>query len=225
MVYSFGGGHFPGEEGGVPRYDREIFEPPAFDQRRIDFANFSETLRPDIGPIGEAYESGFRVSSNYLPTKVRFDDTRVPLDIDAFAALTFVSPVVRDLIERFEPGVHQFEPVEYVHSSGEHVTQMFVLFICRRLDTVDRHHTNMLLSPRYWSAAKSVARRNPELVPPSTDLSVPSKIVFNQGQIGTAHLWHDVHINASYFASDALVSALVEENITGFAGSQKEAVA
>lgn len=225
MVYSFGGGYFPGEEDGVPRYDREISEPPRFDHRKIKFANFSETMGPDIGPVGEAFASGFRVSTTYMPIKVRYDDARPPLDIDQFQALMFVSRRARDIIERFEPNMHQFEDVDYVRTNGEHVADMFVLFICQRLDTVDRKHTNMVLSPYRWTSVKQMLRRKPELVPADADPDAPSRLVFNAQQIGGAHLWHDKHIDQRRFASDKLVDAIRGANLTGFGGGSQEVIA
>lgn len=227
MVYSFGGGYFPGASEGVPYYDREVIEPAGFDFRQIKIASsaFAETMLPNVGPIGEAAASGFRVSTDYLPTKVRFDDTRTPLDIDTFDGLTFVSPRAKDLIERLEPGIHQFEPVEYVRSDGTHIADMFVLFVCQRLDTMDREHTNMILSPHYWRPAKDVARRKPELVPPGTDLDAPARMVFNAPQIGHAHLWRDKHIMPTIYASDTLVEAIKADGLTGFGGSKQEVVA
>jgi len=147
MVYSFGGGYFRGQDRGgyYSSYDREIVEPAKFDHRKIKLENSPQRSVPGIGPVGEAYSSGFRVKADTLPTRVRYQDRRKPLDIDSFSALTFVSPHARDVIEQIEPGIHQFEPIEYRRSDGEHVADMFMLFVCRRLDTVDRTHTNMLL--------------------------------------------------------------------------------
>jgi hypothetical protein len=225
MVYSFGGGYFPGEQAGVPRYDREISQPPRFDYRKIDFANFDETMAPDVGLVGEAFASGLRVSTDYLPTEVRDDDERPPLDIDAFSALIFVSARARSVIEDLEPGIHQFEPVKYVRSNGEHVADMFTLFVCRRLDTVDRKNTNLLLSPYRWVTVKDLLRRKPELVPSGADPSAPARIVFNLHQIGDAHLWHDKHIDHRRFASDELVDAIRGADLTGFGGGLEEVVA
>lgn len=225
MVYSFGGGYFPGEGEGVPYRDRDFLEPADFSYRNVGFANFAETMVPGIGPIGDATASGFKVKAEDLPTKMRYDDERPPLDFDAAGALQFVSLRAKTLIERFEPGVHQFEPIEYVRSDGTHVADMFVFIVCRRLDTMDRAHTSMILSPHYWSSAKHVARRRPELVPPGTDLEAPARAVFNLGQIGNAHIWRDIHITPTIYASDAIVDAIKAEGLTGFGGGPQEVVA
>jgi len=50
-------------------------------------------------------------------------------------------------------------------------------------------------------------------------------MVFSLDRIGDAHLWHDIHIaSPAAFASDALVDAINEAGLTGFAGSRKEAM-
>ena len=226
MVWSFGGGSFPGEGEGAPYPDREIVEPAGFHYRNVDFANFAETMAPGIGPIGDASASGFRVKAETLPKKMRYDDARPPLDFDATEALQFVSPRAKALIERFEPGVHQFEPIEYVRSDGTHVADMFVFIVCRRLDTMDRAHTNMILYDNLrWLPAKSVRRYDPNLVPPGTDLEAPARAVFNLGQIGDAGIWRDTHITPTIYASDAIVDAIKAEGLTGFGGGPQEAVA
>ena len=225
MDWSFGGGYFPGEGEGAPYPDREIVEPVGFHYRNVDFANFAETMVPGIGPIGDASASGFRVKAETLPTKMRYDDARPPLDFDATEGLQFVSPRARALIERFEPGVHQFEPIEYVRSDGTHVADMFVFIVCRRLDTMDRAHTNMILSPHRWTWAKDLMRRKPELVPSGTDINAPPRFIFNLGQIGDANIWRDIHITPTIYASDAIVDAIKEEGLTGFGGGPQEAMA
>ena len=225
MVWSFGGGYFPGEGEGVPYRDRDFLEHADFSYRNVGFANFAETMVPGIGPIGDATASGFKVKAEDLPTKMRYDDARPPLDFDAAGALQFVSPRAKVLIERFEPGVHQFEPIEYVRSDGMHVVDMFVFIVCRRLDTMDRAHTNMILSPHRWTWAKDLARRKAELVPPGTDINAPPRFIFNLGQIGDAHIWRDIHITPTIYASDAIVDAIKAEGLTGLGGGPQEAVA
>jgi hypothetical protein len=227
MVWSFGFGYYPGTgtAAGAPYADSDILEPTDFNYRNVGFANFAETMVPGIGPIGEALESGFRVKAQDLPSKVRYDDARQVLDFDTMSVVDFVSPRAKALIERFEPDVHQFEPVEYVRSDGTHVADMFVFVVCRRLDTMDRAHTNMLLSPHRWVWAKDLARRKPELVPPGTDLEAKPRFVFNLGQIGDAHIWRDIHIHPTVYSSDAIVEAIKAEGLTGFGGAPQETVA
>lgn len=226
MVWSFGFGYHPGTGEGAPYPDMGILEPDDFHYRNVGFANFAETMVPGIGPIGDALTSGFRVKAQDLPKKVRYDDARPVLDFDTMEAVDFVSPRAMALIERFEPGVHQFEPVEYVRSDGTHVADMFVFVVCRRLDTMDRAQTNMILyDDLVWLTAKAARRYDPDLVGPEIDLEAKPRFVFNLRQIGDAHFWRDIYIRPTVYASDALVEAIKAEGLTGFAGAPQDVVA
>lgn len=59
MVYAFSGGTGKptANLAGIP----QVVEPAGFDFRKIRFDRISETMKPDVGKIGEAYDSGFRV--------------------------------------------------------------------------------------------------------------------------------------------------------------------
>lgn len=223
MIYAINGGTDKPDIGVDVSID--VIEPAGFHFRNIRFADFAETMAPDLGPIGEAYSSGFRVDADGLPKVVRIADARHVVDFDTDGALKYASARVRDLIERFEPGIHQFEPVDFVDMKGAKVADMFVMFVCRRLDTVDRDHTNMLLSPYYWRPARDVARRKPELVPPGYDLDQPSRCVISERQVGGAHLWRDIHIADNIYMSGELADAFAAEGLTGLAKVEQESVA
>jgi hypothetical protein len=47
-------------------------------------------------------------------------------------------------------------------------------------------------------------------------------LVFNLGQIGNHHLWHDKHIFNGLYASDVLRDAAVEAGITGLVFSKRK---
>lgn len=165
MVYALSGGTDKptADIKGIP----EVVEPSGFDFRKIGLADLSVLTDPNTGPIGEYYKSGFRATAANLPEVARIVDARHLVDLDSDGALTYVSARARDLIERLEPDMHQFEPVVFVDYDRKKLADMFVFFVCQRLDTVDREHTNMILSPHYWRPAKDVFRRKPDLVPPT----------------------------------------------------------
>jgi hypothetical protein len=223
MIYAINGGTDKSEIAVGVSID--VIEPADFHFRNIRFADFAETMAPGLGPIGEAYASGFRVQADGLPKVVRIADARHLIDLDTDGALKYASARARHLIERFEPGVHQFEPVDFVDRNGAKLADMFALFVCRRLDSVDRDHTNMLLSPSYWRPARDVARRKPGLVPPGYDLDQPSRCVFSERQVGSAHLWRDIHIAHNIYMSGELVDAFDAEGLTGLAKVKQPSVA
>ena len=216
MVYVFQSGAVPDGEVSGRTFDCGILEPANFDRRKISFERIYPTMMPGIGPVGAAFESGFRVSTEYLPAKIRFDDEHSPTDFHYVEGLQFVSAAARELIEKFEPGVHQFEPVEYVRSNGDHVEHRFVMFICRRLDSVDRAHTNMILyDDLRWLPAKSVMGYDPKLVPLGTDLDEKPVKVFSLTRIGDAHMWRDIYIAGEQYMSSTLIEAIESSRLTG----------
>ena len=223
MVYAFSGGTDKptADIKGIP----EIVEPSGFNFRSIGLADLSVLTDPNAGPIGEYYKSGFRVKAANLPKVVRIIDPRHLVDLDSDGALTYASARARDLIERLEPGMHQFEPVVFVDYDRKKLADMFVFFVCRRLDTVDREHTNMILSPHYWRPARDVFRRKPELVPLDADLEAEPNQVFSLSRIGGAHIWRDKHIADSMYVSDAFVETFYEEGLTGLAKVKQASVA
>lgn len=224
MVYAFSGGldKPSADNAGIPK----VIEPAGFDFRKITFARISETMRPDVGGIGEAYNSGFRVKADYLPKVVRIKDAAHIVDFDSDGALKYASPRFRDLVERLEPGVHQFEPVTFVDASGQKVADMFVFFVCQRLDTVDRAHTNMLLyDGMVWLPAKSVKRYDPSIVPPGTDLEEKPKKVFSESKVGNARIWRDKYTSDSLYISDDFVKTFCAEDLKGLAKVKQESVA
>lgn len=227
MIYSFGGGEIKGGYSEEAAYNMEILEPENFDYRKIELANFGEAIKPGAGPIGEYAHSGYRVSTDYLPTKMRYDDAPPPpLDIERLSALTFCSDGFRQLVERLEPGVHQFEPIEYVRSDGSHVADMYVFFICQRLDTVDHEHTNLIFYKNLmWLTAKHMARRHPEALPPGVDLEAKPKMVYDHKKVGGHYLWREIYeLGTPAHASEALVNAVRESGLTGMSANKQETV-
>jgi len=66
----------------------------------------------------EPHLSGFRLDPSDLPKVVRICDADHIVDFDSNGTMFFVSPRARDLIERLEFGMHQFELVAFVDPGG-----------------------------------------------------------------------------------------------------------
>jgi hypothetical protein len=206
-------------------FDCSILEPVGFDRRKITFTSesFLEKIKLGNGVVGAAFESGFRVDPTGVPTKVRFDDKVEPRDFHEIEGINFVSQRAKDLIEEFEPDVHQFEPVDYIRSDGTLVAHRYAMFVCQRLDTDDRERTTgMALSPRLWSPLKVLAEIMPEQVPSGADLNEPVQMVFSLRQIGSAHLWRDKHLGELHFMSSELLAAIEAGGLEGLAYFREE---
>lgn len=207
------------ERQGYPASVR-VVEPTGFDVRqlRIDPTDFLEACRTDPSSLAEPHASGWRIDPAGLPRKVCIGDARYLVDMDQDGVLKYVSHAARALIERMEPGIHQFAPVAFVDDVGRTIADMHVLIACRRLDTVDRARTTgMALSPHVWTSLKVLARIKPDLVPAGADLNAPVRLVYSVAQAGDAHLWVDRHVPGTLFMSQALVTAFDAAGLTGLA--------
>ena len=90
----------------------EGFEPLDGDWAKVQIADLTD----DGGamPLGPEINIGRRVDPTHMPTAFRYKAPRHQGLRDVMPFLrgtTLVSPAFRDLVERFEPGVHQFLPV------------------------------------------------------------------------------------------------------------------
>lgn len=104
---------------------------------------------PDGGmrfSYGFQFKSGRPIKTDNLPTKFRYKSKLPVLDYETRYGMILVSDRFREIIEKFEHGRHQFFPVEYVGAKNAHITNMWIMIVCTRLDSVDREHTTMKLN-------------------------------------------------------------------------------
>lgn len=162
---------------------------------------------------------GRAIDPTHVPTRILWKDRKKqPMgDLDSGPLLN-ISDRAKDLIERFEPGVHQFFPVAFTHADGELIENRWLLVVCNRLDTVDREHVQgfLLWRDKIWTPIADYLRDMPDEIPPGYDTSQPSKLVFNGGQIGGAHLWVDKHLQARVWMSDEFAAAGSAAGLTGW---------
>jgi hypothetical protein len=129
-----------------------------------------------------------------------------------------VSARAKALIEQFEPGVHQFLPVEFVDIDGKHLEDRWFFVVCNRLDTIDRQHVQgfLLRRGKMWTPIEDYLRDMPDEIPSGYDTSQKSKLVFSRAKIGAAHFRCDEHLGRpGPFISDAVAAALKASSLTG----------
>lgn len=174
------------------------FEPLDGDYRKVGLLD--ETPDEGLNPRGRPFQAGRAVDPTNVPTKVQWNDRLSPYSIPDFSSGPFMhlSARAKACIEAFEPGVHQFLPVEFVDFDGKLIEQRWFLCVCNRLDTIDRSHVQgfLLWRGKIWTPIQDYVRDMPEEIPPGYDTSVESKLVFNRSQIGKAHLWCDKHLTS-----------------------------
>lgn len=123
-------------------------------------------------------------------------ERQIPDLYDAYAL--FIGAKVKDVIESFEPDVHQFFPIEFVWEDGSHAADRFWFVPCNRLDTVDRAKTTFEFRNLWFLDGSK------------------KELVFNRSQIGSHHVWIDKFIVMPTPAiSEALKAALDAAGITG----------
>ncbi|MFT3987513.1 imm11 family protein [Aestuariivirga sp.] len=150
--------------------------------------------------------SGFAIDSTYLSKRLQKNGPRRAVPDVTMAKLLLVSEAFKEVIERFDPGLHQFFPVDVLWEDGQLAARQYFFNVCTRLDTVDRTATTARFEHiwRTWEAG--------------------AKLVFNLAAIGPHHVWCDKFLSANPFVSDALGQALIERNFSGLGLPHFEAV-
>jgi hypothetical protein len=144
---------------------------------------------------------GVPVETTFLPRKIRWFGRKRQLNdiLDALAGF-LVSHNFRQIVETFEPGVHQFVPVDIMWKDGESAGEYYWLYCCTRLDSMDREHSTMKFDTEQdvWD-------------------HVPGgSFVVNLKQVGNHHVWHDNRIHgSSVLISGHLKEAFEAAGITG----------
>jgi len=176
------------------------------DRKKIEYVDPTRELFTVGGGFepGELY-CGRPIKSDHVPTRVKRGGKRYGIpDVVWGVNMAFANGRFRDVVERFEPGRHQFFPVDMLWEDGTLAQKMFMLNICNRLDTVSRD-----------ASSASMSKNNRMWLPET------GTIVFSLPRVGDHHLWVDKHIHAGTYVSDALHDALLEAKITGLAFSPR----
>lgn len=140
------------------------------------------------------------------------------------ATLLNVSGRAKAFIERIEPGVHQFVPVDYFDKNDKFFEKRYFWVICNRIDSVDRQHTTFILRKgKVWRSATTLFRRGElQEIPSHIDPSQPGKLVYNLPAIGNAQVWRDMHQDGAFIlTSDHFAEELRASGLTGFQLSNK----
>ena len=161
-----------------------------------------EDMTPDGGiglRISRSF-SGRRAKPESVPKVIRWMSKRKLLDYENARRKT-VNDRFRALIEEIEPGVHQFEPIRFIAKDRSPLEDRWFWQICNRIDSVHRGLSNLVLR-------EGVVWRPP---PKPT---VPRN-VFDLSKIGTAQIWHDMHIPGVTFVSDTAKDRIEAAGIAG----------
>jgi hypothetical protein len=199
---------------------RFSYEPhgPGYPNARVIEGNDSLQVvddAPDGGMFFMPATAGFsgrRVRPESVPKVMRWS-SRQPITDYLGMAVKTVSEALRELIEDLEPGVHQFEPVDFVTTKGDLRERRWFWQICNRLDTVHREKTSWVLDGRAWRLPLPGDKKHPW---------DKRHHVFDTRKIGHAQFWNDKHIINADFCSDEAFERINEADLTGFRFSYRE---
>ena len=198
---------------------REVVDMKAFAFQGVEYGNSNPTATSkdvDRSPIGTDW-FGKRVHANkvftpledaefqYFPSVVTVDNRRFKLTPWAgYAAHWSVSRAVKEVIDSFEPGKHQFIPVKLRYGHGEQFEehQYYTLQVNTMENAVDLEKSDVTWSDlpegrgRYWLPKAAVP------------------VVLPKASVAGRHLWRNERISKWMMSGD-LHDALVAHGLTG----------
>ncbi len=196
MVYHIAGSN---SDDSVPLKHEEILNPIDGDVSKITVIDTSRD-GGRIASFSTGY-SGRAIDPTHMPTRMRRKgNTGLPLHKvhEIWGGGLLVSDTFRNIVERFEPDVHQFFPIA-IELRGKVIFERFYFHICNRLDTLAKD----------------------KCVPPVEvgKLYMPAydgndKVIFDTAAIGGHHFWNDKFSLGRYVSNQAF-SALKDANLTG----------
>lgn len=170
---------------------------------------------------------GYPIAPETAPKAVLWKSkTKLPPDY-AFGnnEIMLVSAKFRDLVERFEPGVHQFLPVGmYFSKQDKKPFDTFYWFVCCQLiDSLDADHTTIPWRGFYDERMEDALRRGRWHI--NAEAQPRQKDVFSLKAIGSRHLWRDPYWARDMVrCSNEFGEALQTAALTGFGISQREQI-
>jgi hypothetical protein len=156
---------------------------------------------PDGGISFTPYDlhRGYAIRGDHLLTRVQKNGPKRSIPDFEHVRLHFVSDKLKDIIESFEPNIHQFFPVDVFWEDGEFASRKYFFNVCTRIDSVDRERTTMQMVGHLWRPVEGGDNR----------------LVFSTKAIGNAKIWCDKHFDASLIIADQVATAIKSAGITG----------
>lgn len=158
---------------------------------------YGHPIAPETAPKAMIWKS-----KSKLPPDYAFGNNEIML----------VSGRFRDLVDRFEPNVHQFLPVEmYFNRNDTDPFDTFYWFVCCTLiDSLDPEHTTIPWDGDYNKRKDDGFRLGSWHI--DAEAEPPQKPVFSLAAIGNHHLWRDPHrarghVHCSNVFGDAMEAA------------------
>ena len=163
---------------------------------------------PDGGGLITKSLSGRPIHTEHFPTRAKRVGgslkTFPHLQVDQFYGSLMVDDEVKSIIEGFEPGIHQFLPLE-VSIGRDVVNRRYAVNICKRMDMMNRSLTYPINERGFFD--------------PDSEKS-DQRLVLSLQAVEGHHLWHDKYLVGT-FVSDELAEALRAAEVTGLNLSER----
>lgn len=170
-----------------------------------------ERIAKGVGHMGR----GYPVQPDFVPRKILWAGRRKKMPEAILTSFLAVSERFRDLVEQYEPNVHQLIPVDvYTTKDGEPVARYYWLNVCNRIDSVDENRSNFFWKPDYLGGRG--IWRYPDAGEP--------KLVFSRSKIANRHLWYDPFLMNGIYCSSAFGDAARAKDFLGLSLSAYEEV-
>lgn len=172
---------------------------------------------PGRMPLGQ----GYPVAADSAPKSFLWKSTskRPPDYATGNNSVMLVSSRFRDLVEQFEPGLHQFLPVDmYSSKIAPEPFDRFYWFVCCTLtDSLDPSHTTIPWGPPngdYHTIRDGLRLGSWRFDPSATPAQKP---VYSLQAIRDRHLWRDPYWGREVVhCSDAFAEAVIAADLKGF---------
>lgn len=171
------------------------------DRNRVTLVDSAPDAGGGIKPgyVVDVFRSGRRVNTEHLPTRVWWKTNQLPFDYYTPMGIPCISGRLKDLIERAEPDVHQFAPVDFVKRDGAVIQRHYIFVVGNRIDSIDYDLTRYPIIGGFLNGAD-----------PTPD------VWFDSRKIAGRSIWIDRHdITCSIYLTDGMAQALKDANLIG----------
>jgi hypothetical protein len=143
----------------------------------VDKIELVDATPDDGAPIyPNTINIGRPIKSEFVPTRAVMEAPKGTLPDLLHSFAFFVDDKFMAVLERLEPGVHQFFPIEIFWEDGTYAASRYWFQTCNRLDSVDPETTTVPRGNRTWLMSKG------------------GDFVFSKKNIGPHHAWEDMRI-------------------------------
>ena len=163
-------------------------------------------------------KEGYRVKPESAPKGILWesDPSELP-DVIANQQVLATCNRFRDLVERYEPGVHQFIPVDVFTRGINHpISKYYWFVVCQRLDSVDPEHTTYEWKLDHTGKSGFWSKKGVE----------NPKLIFSERKVAGHHIWADPHLAVfkSGLCSSLFGAAALAEGFSGLNVTARETV-